>query len=235
MKPVIVSISGPSGAGKSFLANKLKENEGFKEIVSVTTRAPREGEQHGVHYFYVSKEEFMKMDENNQLIEKTDVNGNFYGVPSSEPVRLAKEGHPIVVVAEPLGVEQIKEYCKKNDWISLEVFVNSPMDVLLERLENRKNEELSKISGQDPQYMEKIEKTIKSSESRLKHLKEEEIEKWVKPAYSENSIFKLVFDSFNKENEKEVVNKVVQTIKALKEEKVIDPLKEKKTSKMKIK
>lgn len=225
MKPIIVSISGPSGAGKSFLAGKLKEKHDFKEIVSVTTRAPREGEVNGVHYFFVDKDTFLKMDEENQLIEKTEVNGNYYGVPSSEPLKLAKEGKPIVVVAEPHGIQQIKDYCAKNDWISLEVFVNSPIDVLMKRLENRKNEELERLDHKDPEYKSKIEKIVKSSESRKKHIEDVEFKEWVAPAISKDSIFKLVVDSFNERNEFQVIDKVLDEVRKLKK---VNQLKNKK-------
>lgn len=210
MKPIIISVAGPSGAGKSSFANRLKEQHGFKEIVSVTTRAPREGEIDGVHYFYVSKETFLDMEKNNELIEKTEVNGNYYGVPASEPLRIANEGFPIVVVAEPHGVEQVQEYCRKNDWISLEVFINSPIEVLMDRLFTRKQEEISRLNKEDPEYQQKFDKITNASTSRIKHIREVELEKWVKPAYSEKSIFPLVFDSFNAENEKEVIAKTMK-------------------------
>ena len=78
-KPIIVAISGPSGAGKTVLSNKLKD-EGFSEIISITTRMPRKGEIDGVHYNFSTLENFNQLAENNGLIEKVHVNGNFYGV-----------------------------------------------------------------------------------------------------------------------------------------------------------
>lgn len=215
MKPIIVSIAGPSGAGKSFLANKLKENNGFKEIVSVTTRNPREGEIDGVHYNFVNEEKFLEMYNNNQLIEYTHVNGNYYGVPASEPLKLAKEGVPIVVVAEPIGIQQIKDYCKKNDWISLEVFVSSPIEVLEQRMTNRQEEQIKQLNVDDPEYNQKKNKIIEANQSRWKHIKEVEFEKWVKPAFSKDSIFNVVFNEFNENNEKTVINSIINKMKEL--------------------
>ena len=51
-------ISGPSGAGKGTICKEILENENIRLSVSMTTRAPRDGEIDGVNYFFVSKEEF---------------------------------------------------------------------------------------------------------------------------------------------------------------------------------
>lgn len=208
MKPIIVSVAGPSGAGKSFLATRLKEDHSFKEIVSTTTRSPREGEKEGVHYHFINKEDFLKLDSEGGLVEKTYVNGNYYGVSKSEPLRLAKENLPIVLVAEPEGVKQVKKYCEDNNWIGISVFINSPIDVLMERLNHRMKEEIEKINKEDPLYKEKIEKVTQSNMGRMKHIQDFELKNWVEPAYSKDTVFDLVFDEFNKTNENEVIEKI---------------------------
>lgn len=212
MKPIIVSVAGPSGAGKSYLANILKQNHSFQEIVSTTTRAPREGEINGVHYHFIDKDSFLKLEEEGGLVEKTYVNGNYYGVSKSEPLRLAKENLPIVLVAEPEGVKQVQKFCKDNDWINVSIFVNSPIEVLIDRLQSRMKKELENVKKDDPQYEQKIKKITDSNIGRMNHIKEFELKNWVEPAYSKDSIFDLVFDEFNKKNEVDVINKVKSEI-----------------------
>lgn len=206
-KPIIVAISGPSGAGKTVLSNKLKE-EGFAEIISITTRMPRKGEINGVHYNFSTLENFNKLADNNGLIEKVHVNGNFYGVEASEALRVSSEGKPIVVVAEPDGVRQIKEFCELNNWDCITVFVNSPIHVLQERLKNRFDNDLSNLNQNSDTYLKDKEKVESTYQSRLHHVLGKEQEEWVKPAYSKDSIFNLKFNEFNAEVEKSVIEAV---------------------------
>jgi len=83
-KPLVVV--GPSGAGKGTLIDGIKEkysgNFGFS--VSYTTRKPREGEVHGKHYFFVTKEEFEVMIANKEFIEYCEVHTNYYGTAKSQ-------------------------------------------------------------------------------------------------------------------------------------------------------
>ena len=77
-------ISGPSGAGKGTICKEILENENIRLSVSMTTRAPRDGEIDGVNYFFVSKEEFQKIIEERGFLEYAEVYGNFYGTPKME-------------------------------------------------------------------------------------------------------------------------------------------------------
>lgn len=78
-KPLVVS--GPSGVGKGTLLDKLTEkyNNKFGFSVSYCTRAARPGEEHGVHYFFITKEAFKAMIDQDAFIEHCEVHGNFYG------------------------------------------------------------------------------------------------------------------------------------------------------------
>ena len=78
-RPLVVV--GPSGAGKGTLINALTEKhpDRFGFSVSYATRKPREGEEHGKHYFFVSVDEFKAMIEKNEFIEYCEVHGNYYG------------------------------------------------------------------------------------------------------------------------------------------------------------
>jgi guanylate kinase len=83
-KPII--ILGPSGVGKSTLIKELnsKYPDSFGFSISYTTRAPRKGEQHGINYFFVSKNDFEKLIDQDDFIEWCEVHGNYYGTAKSQ-------------------------------------------------------------------------------------------------------------------------------------------------------
>ena len=72
-------ISGASASGKTFIANIIAKKHGLSRVITVTTRAKREGEVDGVDYFFVSKDEFKKLIAEDKLVEYTIYNGNYYG------------------------------------------------------------------------------------------------------------------------------------------------------------
>lgn len=84
MKSRLFVMSAASGAGKTTLKDLVIQE--FPDIcysISATTRAPREGEINGIHYFFKSEKEFKEMIEKNDLIEWNCVHGNYYGTPKS--------------------------------------------------------------------------------------------------------------------------------------------------------
>ena len=84
MKHVLLAVSGPSGVGKGTMVKTLiARREDVVESVSCTTRAPREGEIHGKHYFFLSKEEFERRIKENDFLEYDEHFGNYYGTPKS--------------------------------------------------------------------------------------------------------------------------------------------------------
>src|ERR1051326_1497735 len=75
-------FSAPSGTGKDTVIRHLKD-QGFpiRVAITVTTRAPRSGEIDGVHYYFVTPEEYHRMLADDELLEHAEVHGNWYGVP----------------------------------------------------------------------------------------------------------------------------------------------------------
>lgn len=102
-------ISGPSGAGKGTICKEILENENIRLSVSMTTRAPRDGETDGVNYFFVSKEEFQKIIEERGFLEYAEVYGNFYGTPKMEVMDMMNAGIDVVLEIDIQGALQIKE------------------------------------------------------------------------------------------------------------------------------
>lgn len=102
-------ISGPSGAGKGTICKEILDNENIRLSVSMTTRAPREGEVDGVNYFFVGKEEFQRIIEERGFLEYAQVYGNFYGTPKMEVMDMMNEGIDVVLEIDIQGALQIKE------------------------------------------------------------------------------------------------------------------------------
>jgi len=102
--PAVFVISAPSGAGKTTLKDLvLPDFPGMRYSVSATTRKPREGEKHGEHYFFYSREQFETMIDNGDLIEFNEVHGNYYGTPKSFIQKTLDAGHDILLDLDVFG------------------------------------------------------------------------------------------------------------------------------------
>jgi guanylate kinase len=143
MTPFIVTLTGPSCAGKTTLESRLK-NAGFVNVISTTTRAPRAGEVDGVSYYFVSEEEFKRLDSSGLLVESVHFNGKHYGVSVQEVERVAAQNKPIVVIVEPEGLKQIRAYCTGRGWNYFTVFIDNPGGVIGERFLARYMDDLKK-------------------------------------------------------------------------------------------
>ncbi len=77
-----IVLSAPSGAGKTTLCRMLvREVDNAVNSISATSRLPRSEEKHGEDYYFVSREEFVQMVENNKFLEWAEVHDNYYGTP----------------------------------------------------------------------------------------------------------------------------------------------------------
>ena len=105
---VLSVISGFSGVGKGTIVKKLVEKEGYALSVSATSRAPRQGEVHGREYFFLTREEFHSMIENNGLIEWAEYVSNFYGTPREYVEERLAGGEDVIHEIEPQGALKVK-------------------------------------------------------------------------------------------------------------------------------
>ena len=109
-KGILFVISGPSGVGKGTLVKLLLEKHPeVKLSISATTRKPRAGEIEGIHYFFISKEEFLSKIENGDFIEWAEFSGNYYGTYLSTVQDAMNAGYNIILEIEVQGAKQIKE------------------------------------------------------------------------------------------------------------------------------
>ncbi|GAT83875.1 guanylate kinase [Streptomyces sp. F-3] len=103
-------LSGPSGVGKStVVAHMRKKHPEVWLSVSATTRKPRPGEQHGVHYFFVSDEEMDKLIANGELLEWAEFAGNRYGTPRAPVMERLEAGVPVLLEIDLQGARQVRE------------------------------------------------------------------------------------------------------------------------------
>jgi guanylate kinase len=107
--PVII-VSGPSGVGKSTVIRRVLRECGLplRLSVSATTRAPRAGEQDGVHYYFWSREHFRREVEAGRFLEWAEVVDNWYGTPLAEIERAREEGYGVILDIDVQGAAQIR-------------------------------------------------------------------------------------------------------------------------------
>ena len=102
-------ISGASGVGKSTVLKKVMEGrDDLLFSVSATTRAPRPGEEDGVHYYFVSKETFQDMIQKDEFLEYDGHMDNFYGTPKGQLEEKLTRGHVILDI-EPNGAFAVRK------------------------------------------------------------------------------------------------------------------------------
>jgi len=129
-------LSSPSGAGKTTLTRLLREQEPSLSLsISVTTRGRRASEVEGVHYFFISENEFFSMKSRGELLESAEVHGNHYGSPRREVERALEAGKDILFDIDYQGTRQLVANAP-DDVVS--VFILPPsMTELRSRLERR--------------------------------------------------------------------------------------------------
>lgn len=152
-------IAAPSGAGKTTLTRlALAQNPRLALSVSTTTRAPRPGEEDGVHYHFVSVEAFKAMQAGGEFLESAEVHGNFYGTTRSGIEALLREDRDVILEIDWQGAQQVRRIYPE----SVGIFIVPPsFDVLETRLQGR---------GQDS--AEVIARRVANAREELQHLDE---------------------------------------------------------------
>lgn len=106
-------LSGPSGCGKGTIVKELlrKYPDTFALSVSATTRAPRVGEVDGVHYYFITREEFERRIDDQQILEYTSYCGNYYGTPKKELYERTVSGINVILEIEVEGAMNVRRLC----------------------------------------------------------------------------------------------------------------------------
>ncbi|MDH4143147.1 MAG: guanylate kinase [Chloroflexota bacterium] len=146
---LLAIISGPSGVGKDTIIDEMRRREassGSKEkrhyVVTVTTRAPRDGEVDGVDYHFVSREEFLRMRAARGFLEANEVHGNWYGSPRDQVRAALAAGRDVILKIDVQGAQVVKEQVSE----ALLIFVIPPtLETLFSRLRARATESADEL------------------------------------------------------------------------------------------
>ncbi|MDP2736335.1 MAG: hypothetical protein Q8O59_00955 [bacterium] len=152
----IFIISGPSGSGKDAIINGLKKILPAKQLITTVSRPMRAGERQGRPYYFISKKQFEKNIKQNKFFEYDFHYNNYYGL-TCEEINQAKTSSKIYFwQAEYKGVITAKK--KMSDLTA--IFINSPLEILMDRMRRRETKLDKKIFKQ----------RIKDIKEWLKHL-----------------------------------------------------------------
>lgn len=151
---MLVLYTGSSGVGKGTIMKELlKRDPNIRLSVSNTTREPRKGEIDGVHYNFVTKEEFEKLIEADGYLEYAVYCDNYYGTPKKQVEDMLEQGFDVFLEIEVQGGLQVMK--KYPDILS--IFVLPPsLEILEKRLRERATED-----------NETIEKRLKEAEKEI--------------------------------------------------------------------
>lgn len=105
---VLLLVSGPSGSGKTTLCARLSDENEASYSISCTTRSPREGEEDGNHYHFLSREEFQQRVAIGDFLEFAEVHGNYYGTLKSEVLTHIAAGTDVVMDIDVQGADQVR-------------------------------------------------------------------------------------------------------------------------------
>lgn len=154
-KAKLIIFTGPSGVGKGTMLADFFKRVDNKIVYSIsnTTRAPRDGEINGMHYFFISKDEFEKMINENQFLEFACYSGNYYGTNKKFVDEKISEGKSVLLEIELQGALQVMEKCPD----AVTIFIKPPT---FEELENR-------LRGRHTESDEAIEKRLLAAKEEL--------------------------------------------------------------------
>jgi guanylate kinase len=146
---MLVIISGPSGVGKDTIIDVMREREaqtgrtGDRHyVVTVTTRAPRDGEVDGVDYHFVTRDEFLRIRAARGFLEANEVHGNWYGSPRDQVRTALAGGRDAILKIDVQGAQIVKEQVTE----ALLIFVIPPsLETLFSRLRSRATESADEL------------------------------------------------------------------------------------------
>ena len=153
---VLVLYTGCSGVGKGTVLKRVMEcDSSIRLSVSNTTRAPREGEIDGVHYNFVSREDFLRLADEDGYIEYAEYCGNLYGTPKQQVEEMLAQGYNVFLEIEVQGGLQVMEQYPGI----LSIFILPPSSEELER----------RLRGRGTEDEETILKRLAQAEEELRY------------------------------------------------------------------
>jgi guanylate kinase len=136
MKDIII-IDGPRGIGKDTIVKALlQERSSIKKVVTNATRKPRIGEVHGVDYYFITEDEFLKRVKSGDIFEySTSIYGSYRGMSKSVIDDILKSGKKAVVTPDVVGTRALKKLFPNR---TVSIFITAPKELIKQRLEQNK-------------------------------------------------------------------------------------------------
>ncbi|MCG2785220.1 MAG: guanylate kinase [Anaerolineae bacterium] len=143
-QPLLIVVSGPSGVGKDTVLQRMKERElPFHFVVTATTRPRRANEVHGQDYFFLLKEEFARMIDEDELLEYAIVYNDYKGIPKQQVREALSSGKDVIMRIDVQGAATIRKLAPD----AILVFLTTEnANELVHRLETRKSETAESLS-----------------------------------------------------------------------------------------
>jgi guanylate kinase len=153
--PVLLVLAGPAGSGKSTLCDRLcAEDPTFSRVITTTTRAPRPGEIHGVHYHFFTPDEFERRIAAGEFLEWAQVHGKdrnrLYGTLAASVFEPLRAGRNLVMSVDVQGVESFRRAARENPLLARHmatIFIVVDHDRLLARMRERALDNENEIAG----------------------------------------------------------------------------------------
>lgn len=140
-KGMLIVVSGPSGCGKGTVLAEILKSDRIFYSVSATTRSPRPGETDGVNYFFLTKEKFVQLIEEDGMLEYASYCGNYYGTPKRPVEDMLEQGKHVILEIEVQGAMKIMDKHPE----ALFVFILPPSLKELERRLNKRGTEAEDV------------------------------------------------------------------------------------------
>lgn len=160
---LLCMVSGPTASGKTTVCRKARDLENCAYSISCTTRAPREGEQDGVDYHFLTKEDFLHRALHGAFLEWATVHGNYYGTLKSEVVAHLEAGRDVVMDIDIQGAQLIRgtdDPFIRNALV--DVFILPPS---MEEIKNR-------LSGRGTETDDQMRLRLYNALEEMKHWRE---------------------------------------------------------------
>lgn len=140
-KGLLLVVSAPSGCGKGTILGEILKDDSFYYSISATTRAPREGEQDGVNYHFITKEEFEQRIAQGGMLEYAQYCGNYYGTPKKEVEQMRDAGRDVILEIEVEGAMKVRDLCPDAVFL----FIAPPSVEELRRRLNKRGTEAAEV------------------------------------------------------------------------------------------
>lgn len=170
-QPLLIVISGPSGVGKDSVLQGLKQRGlPIHFVVTATTRPRRANETHGIDYFFVSKEEFARMIDKDELIEYAIVYNDYKGIPKQQVREALRSGKDVIMRLDVQGAATVRKLAPE----AVLIFITTASEEeLVERLKKRKTESAEDLSlriataRQELKRVEEFDYVVVNEDGRL--------------------------------------------------------------------